>query len=285
MAPHFEFDQVLPTLAKKAVQYLEQRGTKRSQPFFLYFPLTGPHTPWVPSADFRGRSKVGIYGDFVTEVDATVGEVMDALERTGQANNTLLIVTSDNGSERYAYDRVRDFGHYSMAGWRGVKRDAWEGGHRVPFLARWPGHIKPDSISNETVCLVDLMATAAAVSGAKLSADGGEDSHNIAPALLGQKLSKPIRQATVLHTANGQFAIRQGEWIFIANKTGMNTEEPDWFQKERGYQPHSYPGELYNLKQDPAERKNLYGEHPEIVEKLKNLLEKYKLEGRSAPRL
>ena len=283
-APGFEFDQVLATLTSKAIGFLRDRARKTSQPFFLYLALTGPHTPWVPRKQFAGRSKAGIYGDFVCEVDGTAGEIMDTLDKTGLASNTLLIFTSDNGPERYAYDRIPEFGHYSMGALRGVKRDAWEGGHRVPFLARWPGRIRAGSASGETICLTDLMATAAGVSGAKMPASGGEDSYNIAPALFGEKLSSPIREATVLHTANGEFAIRQGEWIFIDAKTGMNSKEPEWFRKQRGYEPHSLPGELYNLRQDVAERRNRYAERPEVVERLKALLEKYKREGRSAPR-
>lgn len=284
MGPHFEFDQVVPTLTSKAVAFLRERAKKPAQPFFLYFPLTGPHTPWVPSAPFRGKSKVGIYGDFVTEVDATVGRVMETLEQTGLASSTLLVVTSDNGPERYAYQRIPDFGHYSMGPLRGIKRDAWEGGHRVPFLARWPGRARPGSVSAETICLTDLTATAAELAGAKLPETAGEDSYSIAPALLGKKLSSPIREATVLHTANGQFAIRQGDWVYIDNKTGDNNKEPEWFRKERGYEPHSFPAELYNLRDDLPERRNVYGDHREIADRLKALLEKYKQEGRSAPR-
>ncbi len=281
--PSFEFDQVLATLTKKSIDFLQQRAAKPSQPFFLYLPLTGPHTPWVPRKEFEGRSQAGIYGDFVCEVDWVAGQILDTLDKTGLGANTLLVLTSDNGPERYAYERIPQFHHYSMGALRGVKRDAWEGGHRIPFIARWPGKVPANSISNETICLVDLMATAAAMSGTKVPSNGGEDSYDILPALLGKKRSRPIREATVLHTANGEFSIRQGNWMFIDNKTGMNSQEPAWFRKERGYEPHNFPGELYDLKQDPAERKNLYGEKPEVVKKLKDLLEKYKGDGRSAP--
>ena len=283
MAPSFEFDQVLATLTNRATRFLRERAAKPKQPFFLYLPLTGPHTPWVPRKQFQGRSKAGIYGDFVCEVDWSIGQVMETLDKAGLSQNTLLVVTSDNGPERYAYPRITEFRHYSMGAMRGVKRDAWEGGHRVPFMARWRGRIQAGSVSDEIISLVDLTATAAALSGAKLPADGAEDSYDISPALFGRKGVKPIREATVLHTANGEFAIRQEEWVFIDAPTGMNTAEPAWFRKERGYTPHKFPGELYNLKQDLAERGNLYSERPEIVKRLKGLLEKYKSEGRSAP--
>jgi len=284
VAPSFQFDQVLATLTGKAVGFLRDRAAKPAQPFFLYLPLTGPHTPWVPRKEFLGRSKAGIYGDFVCEVDWVAGEILNTLDQAGLSSNTLLIFTSDNGPERYAYERIPQFGHYSMGSLRGVKRDAWEGGHRIPFLARWPGRIRAGGTSSETICLTDLMATSAALSGAKLPDNGGEDSYNIAPALLGEKRPAPIREATVSHTANGEFAIRQGEWVFIDAPTGMNTKEPEWFRKQRGYTLHTLAGELYNLKQDPAERKNLYAERPDMVGKLKALLERYKREGRSAPR-
>jgi len=275
MSPHFEFDQVLATLTRKATEFVRR---PRKQPYFLYFPLTGPHTPWVPRAEFKGRSKAGLYGDFVVECDWVVGEVLKAVDPA----NTLVIFTSDNGPERYAYQRIPDFNHHSMGSFRGVKRDAWEGGHRVPFLARWQGRIRPGSTCDEIICLTDLMATCAALDGAKLPANAGEDSYNILPALLGEKLARPIREATVHHTANGQFAIRQGEWVYIDAPTGENTKEPEWFHKQRGVEPHKLTAELFNLKQDAAERRNLYGDRPEVAARLKALLQKYQREGRSA---
>jgi len=183
-----------------------------------------------------------------------------------------------------AYDRIQKYGHASMGDLRGVKRDAWEGGHRVPFLACWPGKITPGATSGETVCHADLMATVAAMLGVRLPDDAAEDSYNILPALLGEKLDKPIREAVVHHSCNGKFAIRQGDWVFIDAPTGDDNKEPDWFKKERGCEPHDFPGELYNVSQDLGERRNLYGEFPDKVRQLKALLEKYKAEGRSAPR-
>jgi arylsulfatase A-like enzyme len=235
----------------------------------------------VPTAAFQGKSGAGDYGDYVVEVDWTVGEVLKALDEHNLADNTLVIVTSDNGPERFAYERIREFSHYSMGDLRGLKRDTWEGGHRVPFLARWPGRIRPGSVSDEVICLTDLMATASAIVGARLPASAGEDSYNILPALVGERRAKPIREATVHHSGSGRFAIRQGQWVFIDASSGDENKEPDWLKKERGYQPHNFPGELYDLSQDLGERRNLYGEHPEIVQRLKTLLEKYKAEGRS----
>ena len=246
----------------------------------------------MPAAEFKGRSQAGDYGDFVAQVDATVGEVLSALARTRLATNTLVVFTSDNGPEIVeidpgAYARIRAYGHRSMDGLRGVKRDIWEGGHRVPFLARWPSRIPSGAVSAETICEVDLMATCANLLAAQLPPDAGEDGYNILPALLGKKLKHAIREATVLHSANGHFAIRQDNWVLIdapIGDGGGHDREPDWFKRERGYTTNSFPGELYNLRQDLAERVNQYGKKPEVVARLKALLEKYKTEGRSAPR-
>lgn len=281
-APGFEFEQVLATLTAKAVGFIRNSAASR-QPFFLYFALTSPHTPWVPRPQFRGRSRAGTYGDFVCETDWAVGQVLEELERSGVAQRTLVVFTSDNGPERYVYDLIPEFQHYSMASWRGVKRDAWEGGHRVPFLARWPARIPAGAVSSEVICLTDLMATLASICGTALPQDAGEDSYDISPALFGKPLTKPIREATVHHTAGGRFAIRQGDWVYIDAPTGMETPEPEWFRRQRGVVPHQEPAELFNLREDPAERRNRYPERRDIAAALKALLEKYKAQGRSAP--
>jgi arylsulfatase A-like enzyme len=283
---------ILPQLTARVVNYIEA-AANTNRPFFLYFALTAPHYPVVPAEEFRGRSQAGDYGDFVAQVDDTVGKVADALARTGLAANTMVIFTSDNGPEVVeidpgAYERIRVYGHRSMADLRGVKRDTWEGGHRVPFIARWPGQIPANAISGETICHVDLFATFAALLDAKVPGNAGEDSYNILPALLGEKLKKPVRKATVLHGGDGKFAIRQGDWVFIDARTGDGNGEhgePEWFKQERGYTANSFPGELYNLNADLPQRKNLYGERPEVVARLKKLLEKYKADGRSTPGL
>jgi len=292
MVPGWNLTNILPEITLRAVQIIEE-AAKSTKPFFLYFSLTAPHYPIVPDTEFKGRSQAGDYGDFVTQVDAVVGEVLSALARTRLATNTLLLFTSDNGPEIVeidpgAYERIKTYGHRSMDGLRGVKRDIWEGGHRVPFLARWPGRIPSGAVSAETICEVDLMATCANLLGAHLPPDAGEDSWNILPALLAKKLKHPIREATVLHSATGHFAIRQADWVLIDAPTGDgggHDREPDWFKHERGYTTNSFPGELYNLRQDLPERINQYGRKPEVVARLKALLEKYKTEGRSAPKV
>jgi arylsulfatase A len=291
MLPGWSLTNILPELTLRAVRYIEDAAQTR-RPFFVYFPLTAPHYPIVPTPEFNGRSQAGQYGDFVAQVDSVVGDVLAALARTGLATNTLVVFTSDNGPECVeigpgAYERIRRYNHWSMDGLRGVKRDTWEGGHRVAFLARWPGHIPAGTTSAETICHVDLMATCAALLGSKLPPDAGEDSCNVLPALLGKKLRRPIREATVLHGCNGSFALRQGDWVLIDAATGDNNGsktrpgEPEWLKEVRGYTANELPGELYNLRDDLPERRNLYAERPEVVRRLKALLEKYKAAGRS----
>jgi arylsulfatase A-like enzyme len=282
--PAFRFEDVLPRFTDRAVDYINERAGRRGSPFFLYLALNAPHTPIAPAPQFRGKSQAGDYGDYVVEVDWAVGRVLKAIDDNTLADNTLVILTSDNGPERIAYPRIQEYHHYSMDGLRGVKRDAWEGGHRVPFLARWRGKVRPGSVCDQTICHTDLMATLAAILGVTLPEGAGPDSFSLLPALLEQKRDRPIREATVHHTASGRFAIRQGPWVLIDHATGDDNREPDWFKKERGYQPHDQPGELYNLSQDPAEHHNLYASRPEVVKGLKQLLEKYKAEGRSVPR-
>ncbi|MBN1393809.1 MAG: arylsulfatase [Pirellulales bacterium] len=276
--------KILPALTDKVVAHIEHLGERSPrQPFFIYFALTGPHTPIVPDKQFQGTTQVGPYGDWVRQHDATIGRVIKALDRAGMADDTLVIVTSDNGPERFAYERIRRYGHYSMGKWRGVKRDRWEGGHRVPYIVRWPGKIEPGTTNDEIISNVDLMATCAALLGVELPEGAGEDSYNILPALLGEKSAAPIREATVMHSCNGRFAIRQGPWVLIDAPAGGDNRVPDWFNEERGYTADDFPGELYNLDEDPSQKTNLYGDRPEIVRKLKALLEKYKRDGRSRP--
>jgi arylsulfatase A-like enzyme len=246
----------------------------------------------VPSSEFNGSTPVGAYGDFVHQTDWSIGQVLDALERTGAADNTLVIFTSDNGPEITgevnpgAYDRVPQFEHRSAGGLRGAKRDAWEGGHRVPFITRWPDKIKAGTSSDEVICHVDFLATVASILGETLPDNAAEDSVSILQVLLGQELQKPVREATVHHSARGKFAIRRGDWVFIDAPSGDDNGvhgEPQWLKDERGYAQHEHPGELFNLHEDPAQRDNQYAEQPELVLELKSLLKKYQLDGRSTP--
>jgi arylsulfatase A-like enzyme len=290
MIPGWKLVDVLPALEERAIEYIEKSAAAK-KPFFLYLPLTSPHYPVVPSAAFKGKSKAGDYGDFVMQTDHVVGEVLDALKRSGVAEKTLVIFTSDNGPEVTgevnpgAYDRLKQSGHASMGPLRGAKRDVWEGGHRVPFIARWPGKIS-ESTCDETVCHVDFMATLAAMLEIKLPADAGVDSVNILPALFGEQRKAPLREATVHHSAQGKFAIRRGDWVLILAPTGDDNGkqgEPAWFQKDRGYAAHTEVGELYDLATDPTQKKNLYSTETTKVHELATLMERYVTEGRSTP--
>ena len=291
MVPGWKLVDVLPGLERRAVDYIDQ-ASKGERPFFLYLPLTSPHYPVAPSAAFRGKSQAGEYGDFVVQTDHVVGTVLDALRRGGVAGNTLVIFTSDNGPEVTgevkpgAYDRLSQFAHASMGSLRGSKRDAWEGGHRVPFMVRWPGKTRAGRTSADVVCHVDLMATLAALLKVRLPAEAGVDSVNILPALRGEKRRGPLREAVVHHSGQGKFAIRQGDWVLILAPSGDDNGrqgEPDWFCKLRDYKPHTSAGELYNLSRDPAQRENLYDHEPEKVRELATLMERYVSEGRSTP--
>ena len=265
-APGFRAVDVMPSLTEKAVEVVRTA----QEPFFLYLPLTAPHTPVVPTEFVKGVSRAGEYGDFVMLVDWTVGRIMDALERSGRGRNTLLIVTSDNGSTRKPMKR---FDHLPNGRLRGRKSDIWEGGHRVPFIARWPGVIPAGATSDETLSLVDLLATSAAIVGAELPDGAGQDSYNMLPALKGEKLARPIREATVVHSINGMFAVRQGPWKLVLGRGSGG-----WSSKGS---PEDPPGQLYDLDQDLNEKLNLYERDPQRVDRLTKLLEKYRLEGRS----
>ncbi len=280
-AEGFDFFEVLPNLTEHAVQYIDDRAVNSpDRPFFLYYPLPAPHWPWVPTEEFVGKSQAGKYGDFVVQVDAQVGKIMDALERKGIAENTLFIVSSDNGAE-WDPGHIAEFDHHANhPSQRGKKRDAWEGGHREPFIARWPARVAAGSTSDQTLCLTDLTATAADILDIALPANAAEDSVSMLPALLGED-DGPLREATVHHSVDGTFAIRQGKWKLIDGRgpgaSGAGATQWD------GPQPGDPPGQLYDLEADRHEDNNVYNEHPDIVEKLKTLLEKYKREGRSRP--
>jgi arylsulfatase A-like enzyme len=293
MLPGWKLVDILPELTRRTERWIAGAGkaAKAGKPFFLYLPLTSPHFPVVPAPEFKGKSQAGDYGDFVAQTDDCVGRVLAALEQAGVAENTLVIFTSDNGPETAsevspgAYDRIHKYQHASMGEWRGVKRDLWEGGHRVPFLARWPGKIPAGAVSDETICHVDLMATIAALLDAKLPQNAGEDSFNFLPVLRGEKHSPPAREVTVHHGFSGRLAIRCGNWVLIEKGTGDdnrgNASEPAWLKKQRGYEPDHSEGQLFNLRTDPAQKTNLYNVQPARVRELQALLDHYRREGRS----
>jgi len=279
VAKGFKHDQVLPIFAKKAVGFIDAHqadARNKNKPLFLYLPLAAPHTPWLPTGKFVDSTKAGMYGDFTAQVDDAVGQVLRALDKHKLTDNTLIFFTSDNGPVWYAED-VKKYDHSSVGHLRGMKGDAWEGGHHMPFVARWPGKIKPGSASDEVICFTDMLATFAAIVGHKLPADAGEDSYNILPAMMGEKYDSPIREATVF-TA-GLMSIRQGKWKLILGRGSGGFSKPRKFKPKKG-EPK---GQLYDMKKDPGETTNLYAGHPDIVDRLTKLLAKYRKDGRSAP--
>jgi len=278
-APGFDHVDVMPRTTDRAVDFINrQADAAPDRPFFLYLPFSAPHTPWLPTAPCADTSGAGYYGDFVAQVDGAVGRVLDALDQRGVAENTLVLFTSDNGAHWPEAD-IDAWGHDANNGWRGQKADIWEGGHRVPFVARWPGHVPPGAVSDETICLTDMMATLAAIVGADLDRDEGEDSYNVLPAMLQQPYDTPIREATVHHALDGLFAIRQGPWKLIEGRGSGGFTAP----QRREVEPDEPAGQLYHLGRDPQETENLYDDHPEIVERLRTLLAAYREQGYSRP--
>ena len=284
MVAGWKQDQVMPRLTEKAVEWIgNQKGSGR--PFFLYFPWTSPHAPIVPAKQFQGKTKAGGYGDFVFQSDWSAGQTLKALEDNGFGDNTIVIFISDNGPERYAYERIRNFKHRSMGQLRGLKRDIWEGGHRVPFIVRWPGVITPGRVCNELISQIDLMATIASIIGFELPDNAAEDSHDLLLLLRGESDVKNIREAHVHNTRANHYAIRQGDWVLIDAKSGHVTKVPEWFDEANGYQKNPYQAALYNLREDIAERKNLIMKYPEKAAELRTLLQQIREQGFSAPRL
>ncbi len=274
-APGFHPLEVLPTLADKAAHWIASQTA--DQPFFLYFPLSAPHKPWVPAAEFAGRSQAGHYGDFVAQVDFVVGRVLDALDERGLADNTLLIFTSDNGAQWVATD-VKQYNHRANLRLRGQKADIWEGGHRVPFVARWPRQAAAGSTCDQTICLTDLIATAAASTGAELPLDAAEDSFSILPLLQGNP--KATRKTTVHHSLRGTFAIRAGRWKLIEGNLGSGGfSHPN----NKAPEPDEPQGQLYDLVADPREETNLYVQKPAVVARLSAELKRIRNDGRSTP--
>jgi arylsulfatase A-like enzyme len=270
MVPDWDPTRVDTQFVQKAVEFMEGN---QANPFFLYLPLSSPHAPWLPPEFVKGKSGTGLRGDMVVWVDWSVGQIMDALDRLNLEKNTLLFVTSDNGP------RIGVRGHKSAGKWRGYKSHIWEGGHRVPFIVRWPGEIKANTTSDEVICLTDLMATCAAIVGTNLPDNAGEDSYNILPALLGEKLEKPIRPDVIHHSVWGVFSIRQGKWKLILDTQGSG----GWVEPSDKNPVPGTPGQLYDMEKDPYEKNNLWDKRPEVVERLTRLLEKYKKQGHSRP--
>jgi arylsulfatase A-like enzyme len=285
-AQNFDFRNVDLVFLDKSEKFLKKHVRKHPhKPFFLYHSAQAVHLPAMPASPFVGKTKAGPLGDFIYEFDYIVGRLMKTLETLGVADNTLVIVTSDNGPEIVVTQMRERFGHDSASPWRGLKRDNWEGGHRVPFIVCWPGKIRPGSVTDQTICQTDLMATFTAIVGAKLPENAGEDSFNILPALLGQRRDKPVREYTLHQTISNALSIRHGPWKLLAHKgSGGNRYDGRYLTLfEIADTDPKAPGQLYNLSTDPHEERNLYSKYPEIVTEMQQKLDYFQSSGRSAP--
>ena len=279
IAPDFSIEDCLPNLTRHALRYIDEHAAK-DNPFFLYFPLPAPHTPILPTPEFQGKSGTNPYGDFCLQVDDVVGQVLAKLDEQGIADNTIVIFTSDNGCSPMAnFDALKEVGHHPSYHFRGHKADIYEGGHRIPYLMRWPAQIPAGITCDDTVCLVDLMASLAQIVGFCLPNDAAEDSFSNLPVWRGEALSKPLRDATVHHSINGSFSIRRGRW-----KLEMCPGSGGWSFPKPGPDCEGLPDiQLYDLEADIGERENVYDQYPAVVEEMKALLRGLILSGRSTP--
>lgn len=277
IAPGFEHARVLPDLEAEALATIEAQGTE-DEPLFLYLALAAPHTPWLPEGEAVGASGAGEYGDFVVAVDAVVGNLMDALREAGMADDALVIFTSDNGPFWLSADR-ETWGHDAAGGLRGMKGDAWEAGHRVPFVARWPGRIPEGSESSHLLSLTDLMATFATLTGTELPTAAAEDSLDQAAVLLDPD-GPAARTTLVVESSGGVLSVRSGDWKLItASGSGGFSDEHEPVDPEAG--DAGLAGQLYDLGDDISERRNLYEEHPDRVRELQSLLDATVASGRT----
>jgi arylsulfatase A len=280
-ADDFVHDKVLQKLTDKAIGFIDQ-SAKGGAPFFLYLPLSAPHTPILPTTEFLGKSNTNMYGDFVMEVDDVVRQIREAVRNNGIAENTLVVFTSDNGcSPRANFEELAQVGHDPSYIFRGTKADIYEGGHHVPFIIEWPKGAAHNKVVRNTICLTDFFATCAEITGYRSKDNEGEDSFSMVPLLKGETV-ETFRDYTVHHSVNGSFAIRQGDWklCFCPGSGGWSYPTPEIIVKEKLDLP---PMQLFNLKEDIEETHNLIAEYPEKVADLKAALKKIILDGRSTP--
>jgi arylsulfatase A-like enzyme len=286
-APGWKFEGYLSPIAGKADEWLAKHASgDGSRPFFLYYAIPAPHAPWATANDFKGKSGAGQYGDYVMNVDAMIGQVIATLEKLKLKDNTLIFFSSDNGPVWFSQD-IEKFGHRAAGPWNGMKGALTEAGHRMPFIASWPGKIKAGSTCGELICFTDMMATLASLLGEKLPDDAGGDSFDISPLLRGEKPAKPIRNVMV-HVNYGSYtlAIREGdwklilpEWVYVA-KDGTIT--PDNIVETTGKGP-TEKFQLYNLLADPGEKTNLFAQEPDKAKELFAALKADLARGKSRP--
>ena len=270
MAKDFNFTKVLPNFTNHAVSFIK-RHAHSSKPFFLYFAMPSPHTPWLPEKQFIGKSHAGPYGDYIVEVDAMVGKVLSAIQKSGISSNTIIVFTSDNGPYwRPAF--VKKYHHHAAYVFRGMKADAWEGGHRIPFIVKWPGKIKAGSVSHITTTLTNLIATCSDLITGKNKVNHAVDSYSILPALLGKKDTLNIPQAIINESSHGLYAVRDGKWKLIEGLGSGGFSLPVWVKPR----PGGPKGQLYNLFNDSSETRNLYLSDPNKVKQLQSLMDSIK---------
>jgi arylsulfatase A len=289
----FDMEEAQMHYIQRSVDYINaaSKNTERSEynlkkdaPFFLYYAPHIPHYPHVPAKQFQGTSGVGLYGDFVKELDWAVGQIVRALEKNNILDETIIIFTSDNGPESQAYSYIKDYAHYSMKNFRGVKRDLWQGGHTVPLIVSYPAKVKKGNKSNRLVSQTDILATLADYLNIELDNKTAEDSYSFLDEIIENQKVEQKREIAIHHSASGKLAIRQGDWIFIDASSGGDSKEPEWYREYLGVKPHNEENELFNIIEDPQQTINLVKNNPEKVKELKSILEKYVTKGRTIER-
>ncbi len=265
-------EPILPALGNRVVETIRNAAHSSDTPFFIYMPLTSPHTPLSVNDEWKGKSGLNLFADLVMETDAVVGQVLDALDESKISDNTLVVFTSDNGCAPYiGIEELQAMGHYPSGPLRGAKSDVWEGGHRVPFIVRWPDHVASGSVCHQLVHHADLMATFAEIVGASLPANAAEDSFSLLPTLADAALA--VRENAVSQSSGGLIGLRHGAWkiIFGAGSGGWG----------KGQDEH--PAQLYNLSEDIGESNNLFAEQPDKVKQLTDIMTAIVANGRSTP--
>jgi arylsulfatase A-like enzyme len=273
VAPDFEFEQVLPRVEKQAIGFIDRwaadsRGDSKT-PFLLYVPLPAPHTPWLPSQEFRGKSGASMYGDFTMMVDATVGAILGALEKQKIEKQTLVVFTSDNGPVWYPADTKR-LKHNSVGPLRGMKGDAWEAGHRMPMIVRWPGHVPAGTTSDHLWCHTDFLATVAQITGGRVPAGAGDDSVGQLSVWVDPRRAPPARRTLVTRSSGRVLAVRDGRWKYIPQLGSGGFSQPRK-RKPRDGEP---PVQLYDLANDIGERRNLAASEPARLKSIRELARK-----------
>ena len=269
----FKHQDVLDTFVSKSIQYI-RKASQQKDPFFLYLALASPHTPILPASNYKSTTATNAYGDFVSMTDAKIGQLIQYLKDNNLDKNTMIVFTSDNGCSPSAnFNELREKGHDPSAGFRGTKADIYEGGHRIPFIVKWPGNVKANSINNTTICLTDFMSTCSALLNTNLQNNAAQDSYSLLPLLTPSKKTTYQRRSTVHHSIDGYFAIRKGDWKLAMCRGSGGWSAPTENQATKNNMPAV---QLFNLKEDPSEQNNVYAKYPEMVRALTEELEKIK---------